>query len=285
MYINSELSVIIFVQAFYIHNFSLSLSLSQSYDLHSQSLNLWHGIRANWLSKFSFSLLLSQFQLLLSFSSFFWFLIIISLILGQNFVLSELNFYKIFLDFSINLVSILFELNLHEIFLDFLVNSISTFSRILQDLIEFLWFFKLDWSPSYIAWCKCNSMVLAWLLNSLTKDIQASVIYFKSTRDLHIYNLDIQIDFPRLKLGTSRTALKKKIRLGTRIQTSLTLCANQNGVPMLLNSWFSTSFLVLPSIPISSFLGFNIQIRNQNLEIRKTKREWERENRREEDLW
>ena len=155
-------------------------------------------------------MLLSQFQLLLSFSSFFWFLIIISLILGQNFVLSELNFYKIFLDFSINLVSILFELNLHEIFLDFSINSISTFSRILQDLIEFLWFFKLDWSPSYIAWCKCNSMVLAWLLNSLTKDIQASVIYFKSTRDLHIYNLDIQIDFPRLKLGTSRTALKKK---------------------------------------------------------------------------
>ena len=65
-------------------------------------------------------------------------------------------------------------------------------------------------------------MVLAWLLNSLTKDIQASVIYFKSTRDLHIYNLDIQIDFPRLKLGTSRTALKKKIRQGTRVQTSLT---------------------------------------------------------------
>lgn len=65
-------------------------------------------------------------------------------------------------------------------------------------------------------------MVLAWLLNSLTKDIQASVIYFKSTRDLHIYNLDIQIDFPRLKLGTSRTALKKKIRQGMRVQTSLT---------------------------------------------------------------
>ncbi|XP_075646895.1 uncharacterized protein LOC142617820 [Castanea sativa] len=38
--------------------------------------------------------------------------------------------------------------------------------------------------PSYIAWCKCNSIVLAWLFNSLTKDIQASVIYFKSAREV-----------------------------------------------------------------------------------------------------
>ena len=34
----------------------------------------------------------------------------------------------------------------------------------------------------YTAWCKCNSMVLAWLFNSLTKDLQSSVIYFKTVR-------------------------------------------------------------------------------------------------------
>lgn len=31
--------------------------------------------------------------------------------------------------------------------------------------------------PSYRAWCKSNSMVLAWLFNSLTNDIPTSVIY------------------------------------------------------------------------------------------------------------
>lgn len=38
--------------------------------------------------------------------------------------------------------------------------------------------------PHYAAWCKCNSMVLAWLFNSLTKDIQPSVIYFKTAREV-----------------------------------------------------------------------------------------------------
>ena len=41
----------------------------------------------------------------------------------------------------------------------------------------------------YTAWCKCNSMVLAWLFNSLTKDLQSSVIYFKTARDVW---LDLQ---------------------------------------------------------------------------------------------
>ena len=45
---------------------------------------------------------------------------------------------------------------------------------------------QFEFDPSYIAWCKCNSMVLVWLLNSLTKDIQASVIYFKSA-GIYIY--------------------------------------------------------------------------------------------------
>ena len=37
--------------------------------------------------------------------------------------------------------------------------------------------------PLYIAWCKCNSIVLAWLFNSVSKDLQPSVVYFKTTRE------------------------------------------------------------------------------------------------------
>ena len=33
--------------------------------------------------------------------------------------------------------------------------------------------------PCYTAWCKCNSTVLAWLFNSISKDLQPSVVYFK----------------------------------------------------------------------------------------------------------
>ena len=44
-------------------------------------------------------------------------------------------------------------------------------------------------NPHYTAWCKCNNMVLAWLFNSLTKDLQSSVIYFKTARDVW---LDLQ---------------------------------------------------------------------------------------------
>ena len=30
--------------------------------------------------------------------------------------------------------------------------------------------------PCYFAWCKCNSTVLAWLFNSVSKDLQPSVV-------------------------------------------------------------------------------------------------------------
>ena len=38
--------------------------------------------------------------------------------------------------------------------------------------------------PCYFAWCKCNSTVLAWLFNSVWKDLQLSVVYFKTTREV-----------------------------------------------------------------------------------------------------
>ena len=33
--------------------------------------------------------------------------------------------------------------------------------------------------PCYTAWCKCNSIVLAWLFNLISKDLQPSVVYLK----------------------------------------------------------------------------------------------------------
>ena len=40
--------------------------------------------------------------------------------------------------------------------------------------------------PYYAAWCKCNSTVLAWLFNSISKDLQPSVVYFKTAREVWV---------------------------------------------------------------------------------------------------
>ena len=40
--------------------------------------------------------------------------------------------------------------------------------------------------PYYRAWCKCNSTVLAWLFNSISRDLQPSIVYFKTARDVRI---------------------------------------------------------------------------------------------------
>ena len=31
--------------------------------------------------------------------------------------------------------------------------------------------------PLYTAWCKCNNTILAWLFNSVSKDLQPSIVY------------------------------------------------------------------------------------------------------------
>nr|XP_023890238.1 ent-kaurene oxidase, chloroplastic-like [Quercus suber] len=46
--------------------------------------------------------------------------------------------------------------------------------------------------PCYTAWCKCNSTVLAWLFNSISKDLQPSVVYFKTAREVWV---DLQFRF------------------------------------------------------------------------------------------
>ena len=40
--------------------------------------------------------------------------------------------------------------------------------------------------PYYTAWCKCNSTVLAWLFNFVSKDLQPSIVYFKAAKDVWI---------------------------------------------------------------------------------------------------
>ena len=46
--------------------------------------------------------------------------------------------------------------------------------------------------PYYRAWCKCNNTILAWLFNSVSKDLQPSIVYFKTVRDMWI---DLQFKF------------------------------------------------------------------------------------------
>ena len=46
--------------------------------------------------------------------------------------------------------------------------------------------------PCYTTCCKCNSTILAWLFNSISKDLQPSVVYFKTEREVW---LDMQHGF------------------------------------------------------------------------------------------
>jgi len=41
-------------------------------------------------------------------------------------------------------------------------------------------------SPDIKKWIKCNDMVMAWILNVVTKDIGDNIIYAKSARDMWI---------------------------------------------------------------------------------------------------
>jgi len=38
--------------------------------------------------------------------------------------------------------------------------------------------------PLGFAWCRCNNMVLSWLINSVSKEIAASIIYIDSTANM-----------------------------------------------------------------------------------------------------
>lgn len=38
--------------------------------------------------------------------------------------------------------------------------------------------------PYFRIWCRCNSMIKSWLLNSVTKQIYTSILYFKNASDI-----------------------------------------------------------------------------------------------------
>ncbi|KAL4627860.1 hypothetical protein ACB092_05G196000 [Castanea dentata] len=46
--------------------------------------------------------------------------------------------------------------------------------------------------PYCTAWCKCNNTILAWLFNSVSKDLEPSIAYIKTARDL---SLDLQYGY------------------------------------------------------------------------------------------
>lgn len=41
-----------------------------------------------------------------------------------------------------------------------------------------------DSDPTMHAWTRCNNMVISWLLNSVSKEIAASIIYIDVARDM-----------------------------------------------------------------------------------------------------
>ena len=51
--------------------------------------------------------------------------------------------------------------------------------------------------PYYRIWCRCNSMVKSWLLNSVTKPIYTNILYFKNASDIW---KDLHTRFHKLNL-------------------------------------------------------------------------------------
>lgn len=39
-------------------------------------------------------------------------------------------------------------------------------------------------SESFKSWCRCNNMVISWLLNTLSREIAESVLYSKTAREI-----------------------------------------------------------------------------------------------------
>ncbi|XP_065619558.1 uncharacterized protein LOC136063302 [Quercus suber] len=73
--------------------------------------------------------------------------------------------------------------------------------------------------PYYTAWCKCNSTVLAWLFNSVSKELQSSIVYFKTARDVW---LDLQYRFGQ---GNGPTVFDLRKEISSLTQEDLTINA------------------------------------------------------------
>ena len=73
--------------------------------------------------------------------------------------------------------------------------------------------------PHYTTWCTCNNTVLAWLFNSVSKDLQSNIVYFKTTRDVW---LDLQYRYGQ---GNGPTIFYLKKKISSLTQEDLTINA------------------------------------------------------------
>ena len=74
--------------------------------------------------------------------------------------------------------------------------------------------------PLYTAWCKCNNTVLAWLFNFVSKDLQSSIVYFETTREVW---LDLQYRFGQ---GNGPRIFKLWKEVSSLTQEDLSIDAN-----------------------------------------------------------
>ena len=91
--------------------------------------------------------------------------------------------------------------------------------------------------PYYTAWSK-NSMVLAWLFNSLTKDLQSSAIYFKTARDVW---LDLQHRYPQ---GNDPKIFELRKDVSSLAQEDLTINAYYTKFKSVWDEYFNYKLLL-----------------------------------------
>ncbi|GKU87876.1 hypothetical protein SLEP1_g2207 [Rubroshorea leprosula] len=74
-------------------------------------------------------------------------------------------------------------------------------------------------SPNYASWKKCNSMVLSWILNTISKELHDSVAYVDSARK--VWN-DLQ---ERFSQGNTTRVHELKLELATMVQQDRSVAA------------------------------------------------------------
>ncbi|GKU93721.1 hypothetical protein SLEP1_g7289 [Rubroshorea leprosula] len=74
-------------------------------------------------------------------------------------------------------------------------------------------------SPQYKAWMKCNSMVLSWILNTITKELQDSVAYAEAAKE--IWNELLE----RFTQGNASRVHELKLELATLTQQTRSVSA------------------------------------------------------------
>ncbi|GKV20621.1 hypothetical protein SLEP1_g30721 [Rubroshorea leprosula] len=100
-------------------------------------------------------------------------------------------------------------------------------------------------SPQYQAWMTCNSMVLSWILNIVTKELQDSVAYVETTKE--IWNELLE----RFTQGNASRVHELKLELATLTQqTSMSQSVDPNQVTLQSDN-LGTLY------PLSNHLSYN----------------------------